>query len=170
MLYSFSEDRFYHSKHCRPRWNAALCSISSGSSLFAKVHVLRCLDFKGLRNQIYLSVFVEGDLTTSPFKLFKILIRWAQWFSGRGLDLRLRCPQFETALCPCTRHFILCLVTSTGSTRKHGWVSAKSRKRKFVPSSHPGPFAEVASSRKRQTKGRYSRLFWFFVKEWAKYV
>ena len=31
-------------------------------------------------------------------------------------------------------------------------TTAKSRKRKFVPSSHPGPFAVVASSRKRQTK------------------
>ena len=31
-------------------------------------------------------------------------------------------------------------------------TTAKSRIRKFVPSSHPGPFAVVASSRKRQTK------------------
>ena len=31
-------------------------------------------------------------------------------------------------------------------------TTAKSRKRKFVPSSHPGPFAVVASSRQRQTK------------------
>ena len=31
-------------------------------------------------------------------------------------------------------------------------TTAKSRKRKFVPSSHPGPFAVVASSRKIQTK------------------
>ena len=31
-------------------------------------------------------------------------------------------------------------------------TTAKSRKRKFVPSSHPGPFAVVASSRKSQTK------------------
>ena len=31
-------------------------------------------------------------------------------------------------------------------------TTAKSRPRKFVPSSHPGPFAVVASSRKRQTK------------------
>ena len=31
-------------------------------------------------------------------------------------------------------------------------TTAKSCKRKFVPSSHPGPFAVVASSRKRQTK------------------
>ena len=28
----------------------------------------------------------------------------------------------------------------------------KLRKRKFVPSSHPGPFAQVASSQKSQTK------------------
>ena len=27
---------FYHSKQCIPWWNATLCSISSGSSLFAK--------------------------------------------------------------------------------------------------------------------------------------
>ena len=31
-------------------------------------------------------------------------------------------------------------------------TTAKSRQRKFVPSSHPGPFALVASSRKSQTK------------------
>ena len=31
-------------------------------------------------------------------------------------------------------------------------TTAKSRKRKFVPSSHPGPFAIVATSRKSQTK------------------
>ena len=31
-------------------------------------------------------------------------------------------------------------------------TTAKSRKRKFVPSSHPGPFALVALSRKSQTK------------------
>ena len=31
-------------------------------------------------------------------------------------------------------------------------ATAKSRKRKFVPSSHPGPFGVVAASRKSQTK------------------
>ena len=31
-------------------------------------------------------------------------------------------------------------------------TTAKSRKRKFVPSSHPGPFGVVASSGKSQTK------------------
>ena len=31
-------------------------------------------------------------------------------------------------------------------------TTAKSRQRKFVPSSHPGPFAVVALSRKSQTK------------------
>ena len=31
-------------------------------------------------------------------------------------------------------------------------TTAKSRKRKFVPWSHPGPFGVVASSRKSQTK------------------
>ena len=31
-------------------------------------------------------------------------------------------------------------------------TTAKSRIRKFVPSSHPGPFAVVATSRKSQTK------------------
>ena len=36
---SVPEDRFYLSKQCRPRWNAALCDISSASSLFAKVPV-----------------------------------------------------------------------------------------------------------------------------------
>ena len=32
-----SEDLYYLYKQCRPRWNAALCCISSGSPLFAKV-------------------------------------------------------------------------------------------------------------------------------------
>ena len=31
-------------------------------------------------------------------------------------------------------------------------TTAKSRQRKFVPSSHPGPFAVVATSRRSQTK------------------
>ena len=39
---------------------------------------------------------------------------------------------------------------------RHGWAfsgtTAKSRKRKFVPSSHPGPFTVVASSGKSQIK------------------
>ena len=38
-------------------------------------------------------------------------------------------------------------------------TTAKSRERKFVPLSHPGPFAVVASSRKKPNKRRCSRLF-----------
>ena len=43
------------------------------------------------------------------------------------------------------------------SLRALTWVgisgtTAKSCKRKFVPSSHPGPFVVMASSRKSQTK------------------
>ena len=38
-------------------------------------------------------------------------------------------------------------------------TSAKSRKRKFVPSTYPEPFAIVALSRKKTNKGRYSRVF-----------
>ena len=38
-------------------------------------------------------------------------------------------------------------------------TTAKSRQRKFVPSSHPGPFAVVATSRKSQTK--VGTLAWF---------
>ena len=34
---SVHKDCFYISKWCRPWWNAALCSISSGCSLFVKV-------------------------------------------------------------------------------------------------------------------------------------
>ena len=41
-------------------------------------------------------------------------------------------------------------------------TTAKSRKLKFVPSSHPGPFAVVASSRKRQTKVGSLACFDFF--------
>ena len=44
-------------------------------------------------------------------------------------------------------------------------TAAKSRQRKFVPSSHPGPFALVASSHKSQTKVGTLAYFDFFVKE-----
>ena len=44
-------------------------------------------------------------------------------------------------------------------------TTAKSRQRKFVPSSHPGPFAVVATSRKSQTKVGTLVCFDFFVKE-----
>ena len=44
-------------------------------------------------------------------------------------------------------------------------TTAKSRKRKFVPSSHPGPFGVVASSRKSQTKVGTHACFDFFVPE-----
>ena len=38
-------------------------------------------------------------------------------------------------------------------------TTAKSRKHKFVPSSHPGPFAVVASSQKSQTTILHTFLF-----------
>ena len=44
-------------------------------------------------------------------------------------------------------------------------TTAKSRQRKFVPSSHPGPFALVASSHKSQTKVGTLACFDFFLKE-----
>ena len=43
-------------------------------------------------------------------------------------------------------------------------TTAKSRIRKFVPSSHPGPFAVVASSRKSQTKVDTLACFVFWQK------
>ena len=49
-------------------------------------------------------------------------------------------------------------ITSTNQGETfNSWVgisgtTAKSRQRKFVPSSHPGPFAVVATSQKSQTK------------------
>ena len=43
-------------------------------------------------------------------------------------------------------------------------TTAKSRQRKFVPSSHPGPFALVASSRKSQTKLGTAACFDFLLK------
>ena len=43
-------------------------------------------------------------------------------------------------------------------------TATKSHKRKFVPSSHPGPFTE------KTNKGRYSRLFLFFEQERDNYV
>ena len=42
----------------------------------------------------------------------------------------------------------VCLLTRVGISG----TTAKSRQRKFVPSSHPGSFALVASSHKSQTK------------------
>ena len=42
-------------------------------------------------------------------------------------------------------------------------TTAKSRQRKFVPLSHPGPFALVASSRKSQTKVGTLACFNFFL-------
>ena len=49
-------------------------------------------------------------------------------------------------------------------------TTGKSRKRKFVPSSHLGPFAVVESSRKSQTKVGTLACFDFFVSEWVNYV
>ena len=45
-------------------------------------------------------------------------------------------------------------ISRLGKTTRVGisGTTAKSRQRKFVPSSHPGPFALVASSHKSQTK------------------
>ena len=50
--------------------------------------------------------------------------------------------------------FVVPSVTSPGILAHVGnsGTTAKSRKRKLVPSSHPGPFAVVASAWKRQTK------------------
>ena len=45
---SVPEDIFYLSKQGRPWWNVALSSISSGSSLFAKVPIYRYPEWKGL--------------------------------------------------------------------------------------------------------------------------
>ena len=42
-------------------------------------------------------------------------------------------------------------------------TTPKSRKHKFVPSSHPGPFAVVASSRKSLTKVGTLTCFDFFL-------
>ena len=55
---------------------------------------------------------------------------------------KARCPVYRRGS---TEVYIYTRVGISGTT-------AKSRKRKFVPSSHPGPFAVVASSRKSQTK------------------
>ena len=45
-------------------------------------------------------------------------------------------------------NLIMMIYTRVGISR----TTAKSRQRKFVPSSYPGPFALVAPSRKSQTK------------------
>ena len=54
--------------------------------------------------------------------------------------------------------------TSTSRVGISG-TTAKSRKRKFVPSSHPGRFTLVASSQKSKTKVGTLACFDFFVKE-----
>ena len=46
---SVPEDCFYLGKQCRPGSNATFCSISSGSSLFAKVTIYGYPERKGLR-------------------------------------------------------------------------------------------------------------------------
>ena len=48
ILYFLSEDLCYLYKQCRPRWNAAFCCISSGSSLFANVLVVGFHKYKWL--------------------------------------------------------------------------------------------------------------------------
>ena len=58
--------------------------------------------------------------------------------------------------------------TNCNHMHRHGWDSgaiAKSRQRKFVPSSHTGPFALVASPGKSKTKVGTLDCFDFFVKE-----
>ena len=45
---SVPEDCVYLSKQCWPWWNATLCGISSGSSLFAKVHVYWYSEWKSV--------------------------------------------------------------------------------------------------------------------------
>ena len=50
---------------------------------------------------------------------------------------------------------VLCLLNNSDKRYTRVGISgttAKSRQRKFVPSSHPGPFALVASSHESQTK------------------
>ena len=62
------EDCFSLSKQCRPWWNAALCCISSWSTLFAKVPVLGFPVYKGLNNvhQKLMNYFLS--FTTMPLK------------------------------------------------------------------------------------------------------
>ena len=66
----------------------------------------------------------------------------------------------------------ICLVSDTEIYTRVGisGTTAKSRQRKFVPSSHTGPLALVASSHKSQTKVGTLACFDFFVKERANYV
>ena len=54
----------------------------------------------------------------------------------------------------CRQVFLLRMTVNKATTTRVGisGTTAKSRQRKFVPSSHPGPFAVVATSLKSQTK------------------
>ena len=82
------------SKQCRPRWNAALCCISSVSSLFAKVPTL------GLILDVwYLVVSIPDLCTLTYFPAYKGL----KHHQNYAADVF----KFVTALTIQTRHFML---------------------------------------------------------------
>ena len=68
---SVPEDCFYLSKQIRPWWNATLCGISSGSSLFAKVPVYWHPEWKVKSSPLVLLFRIQ--------KISGILYRFVSW-------------------------------------------------------------------------------------------
>ena len=64
MYTSVPGDCFVSAKQCRPRWNAAFCGISSGSSLFVKVTVKRFQAYKSVK---------KGNKISWIWSIFEIL-------------------------------------------------------------------------------------------------
>ena len=65
---------FYFNKQCRPWWNAALCGISSGSSLFLKVPVwvVSCFLVKGFTGLYFLRVRNRKIILYFPIKTYAV--------------------------------------------------------------------------------------------------
>ena len=80
VVFSFSEDRLCLSKQCRPWWNAAICGISSGASLFAnlKVTVKRFLVYEGLNGWAGISKDTSnGNVhNMTPMQGFRFFQNW----------------------------------------------------------------------------------------------
>ena len=112
--------------------------------------VLMCFDVE-MAWDSFKTIFHSVLDSVAPVKEVKLKQRTEPWMNSEILqNIRFRDetlnkfrktndPDLYKKYCHLTR------VGISGTT-------AKSRQRKFVPSSHPGPFAVVATSRKSQTK------------------
>ena len=73
---------FGQSKKCRSRWNATLCGISSGSSLFAKLSVYGFPKYKRLIPSLFLHLFfiMWEAVYSGSITLKKICIYFCCWW------------------------------------------------------------------------------------------